>query len=476
MSQLTHHLVARSLSLTSTLGALASPLLLGACLGEEVNLGEGALPEPEPPSYSRCTESRTLAGPVVVHTQIELDELDGCHVIEGDLVVQPLFSPDLRPLHALQSVSGRLAFFDNERELRTPEEAGESRSVSNSWLGSFEGLESLEQVGGLIIDGSAAADLQPLSKLRWLTEGTLSLSANSIRDLAPLHDLQGIERLFVNGRDLESIADLEFSSTITTLEITGNNLGDLGGVRGVRRVSESVRIEATGLRDMSQFSSLEYAGQLLVVSNPHLEMLAGLESLTTVAGELAIQGNPVLEDLAGATGLRTAAVLAISNNPRLVRIPDFPNLALQSLAITFNDALTEVAEFSGLTPEYYSNGMGVSSDALSERDWLFYRVDTIYVSDNLALAHFAVSPGWQSAKLVDIANNPQLTSLTLGKLEAIDLLSITNNSSLSSVGIGTLATVDSLSVLDNPVLSQTTFDGVSTFERNLSGNADSGSM
>jgi hypothetical protein len=82
-----------------------------------------------------------------------------------------------------------------------------------------------------------------------------------------------------------------------------------------------------------------------------------------------------------------------------------------------------------------------------------------------------VPAGWIGGKYVVVQDNASLQALDLAALEAIDRLEIASNPSLSSVDVGALGAVDSLSVLDNARLSPSTFDGVQTFERRMSGNA-----
>jgi hypothetical protein len=130
---------------------MALVALLAACSGDVVNIGDGEPPREPPPSYSRCIESPTLEGTVVVNDQAQLDALDGCETIAGDLYVQPLFYPDLRPLHALREVTGKLGL------TQAPPADGEGQSsaesnlvqsiVEGGWLPTLAGLEKLERAG-----------------------------------------------------------------------------------------------------------------------------------------------------------------------------------------------------------------------------------------------------------------------------------------------------------------------------------------
>src|SRR5688572_20317555 len=72
---------------------------LFGCGGGTVSLGEEevAIEEP-PPVYSDCQFDGSLAGEVVVRNQAELDALEGCPVIDGDLFIAAFEGADLRPL------------------------------------------------------------------------------------------------------------------------------------------------------------------------------------------------------------------------------------------------------------------------------------------------------------------------------------------------------------------------------------------
>src|ERR1044071_2494426 len=86
----------------------ALPLLaLGAlpfgCASRDVDLGGGTLTR-ELLRNSRCNESPRIDGDVRVQSQADLDQLEGCQEIRGELDVRIFADVDLTPLHALRSV------------------------------------------------------------------------------------------------------------------------------------------------------------------------------------------------------------------------------------------------------------------------------------------------------------------------------------------------------------------------------------
>jgi hypothetical protein len=448
---------------------------LGACSGNVVNLGEGQTPPPEPlPSYSRCLESTSVEGDVIVTEQAQIDQLEGCVAIHGDLKVYPMFNPDLRPLHALQTVSGDLFFAPPLDELHADVLDLMSSVMAAGWLGSFAGLEALQKVGGLWLSSPAAADLEPLSGLSALIGGQLTIeSANNLLDLAPLANLTGIHSLSVRGDQIESIADLQLGEALDYVNLVAPRLTELGELNQVRSVSGNVWISGTGLRDLGGLSSLETVGRELVIDyNAELRSLSGLENLQSVGQELRVLQNPLLQDLTALAGLQNADALTIMENHSLRRIPDFPALRLKGLGIVNNDSLEEVADFTGLY-NYYHPVPGVDVDfrdsqVPNQLSRAFYdRLQQLSVTGNPLLARYTVPLSSRGAEQLVIAGNASLADLDLGTIATADLLSIRGNPALAHVSHA-LASVNVLSVLGNPALPLDSFDSVQTFQREMS--------
>ncbi|HTV17316.1 MAG TPA: hypothetical protein VMG12_01555 [Polyangiaceae bacterium] len=448
--------------------------LLAACSGDVVNIGDGE-PPPEPlPSYSRCLDSTTLEGTVVVSDQAGLDALDGCETIQGDVFVQPYFYPDLTALHALREVTGELSFSvapPQDGEGETSAESRLSGEIYGKWLPTFAGLERLERAGSLFIGLAAATDLEPLSGLRELTgEGRLYLERTAVRDLAPLAQLRGIRSLFVDGDQLESIADLALPPRMTGLGLGGPQLVKVGGVDQVRSVSGAFYVSNTALRDLSALSALEEVGSLGIGGNALLETLDGLEQLKIVGDLASITDNPALRDLDALSGLQVAGALQVYGNASLKRVPDFPELLTREIGISNNPELEEIVNFTGEQRRWgvLIDGTYRQMEDVSELSDLQFRYEFIGVFNNPKLRAYTLPKDLRGAKSVIIANNASLADLDLGSVEAVDMLSIKANPALAHVALGALATVDLLGVQGNPLLPLETFDPVRTFERRMS--------
>ncbi len=347
--------------------------LLSACSADVQNMGENVDADEVPP-YSRCLDSSSLAGDVVIENQDQLNTLEGCQTIEGDLNVVPFLGADLRPLHALTRVTGQLTFSEPTPDtgwiipLWEPCPAGCLGAPFNAlygtgWLESLEGLESLESVGGLKITGLSAATLAPLANLRTLTDGGL-LHLSHCPDLVDLDGLDngtGVSDLYVSCDNLETLAPLSLARQMNIVSVAGPKLVDLGSF-DVRRVSGFVRISNTGLMSLD-----------------------ALSSLISVADTLYVFGNAQLQDMSGLDGLLNADSLLVSNNARLERFPAFASLVqLNALAISGNAALKDLSLFENW-PDRPERG-----SELSLRPTLPHIVSSVEAMGNPELESFTV--------------------------------------------------------------------------------------
>lgn len=383
------HLVRRS---AARLLPLCAPL--AACSGNVVIMGENADGEEDwfpPPPHSRCVDDRTLAGDVEIRSQAELDALEGCTIIDGHLLVQPLFDPDLRPLHRLRTVRGELGLGGSlvyPVEERTNEESVLARdALAAGFLHSLEGLERLEAVGSLSLVTVAAGSLEPLAQLRQLTDfGLLGIDdCDAIVDLAPLAQLSGIQRLSVSAGSLESLDGLALRDRLVSLALGGEKLANIDALAPVRSVSDDVSIVHTALRDLAPLGRLDSAGGLYISDNASLETLHGLEALQLVDSYLVLSNNAALQEGAALNGLLMSEFLIVSHNDDLRRLADFPDLRTNSIQITDNPRLEELPLLQG-TFYAYSRRTAV--------EILLKARGQVEISRNAALERFSVPAEW----------------------------------------------------------------------------------
>lgn len=420
-----------------------------ACSTEVLNVGENA-DELLIPSDSRCALDTTLPESVLVTSQAELDQLEGCASIDGDLHVVPFEGADLRPLHALTEVTGALAFAGAPDTVDGAEVNRIEALYDAGWLTSLEGLEALESVGALRIVGLSASSLTPLANLRFITQGDLHIQrCSNLRDLDGLQNLSGVDYLHLMCRDLESMAALRLGRSMNALSLVGPALTDLGALE------------------------VEHVANEIIIMDTQLEHLDGLAALRSVSGGFLIQGNSALVDMSGLDGLEVAGTLHLKNNAQLERLPELPALSrLYGLMLYDNPRLSELSELPALFQDFLRPGV---RDQLTERDLLAWRPDYIEIVNNPELQQLTMPSGWLSGSHVVVRGNAKLAAVDFSQLRSIDVLSIEDNPLLADVELGALATIDSLTVRDNPQLPETELDPVQSFQRTLSGNATTGS-
>lgn len=466
------HSVIRHSVTHSAVSLLALGALLGACSGDVVIMGENGDEDDSfvPPPHSRCVGDRTLAGDVEVKSQVELDALEGCTTIDGHLVIQPIFHPDLRPLHRLNAVRGELGLgaTNTFSSLTWTEDEARLASVTveSGFVHSLEGLDRLETVGSLSLNELAVTSLEPLAQLRQLTHyGTLSITGcDAITDLGPLSQAAGIQRLIVITENLTSLDGLQIGDRLVSLALSGPQLADIDALSSLRVVDGDLGISDTALRDLAPLARLEQVGGLLLADNEALDTLHGLEALRTVNSRLRLTNNNALRETSALSELIMAEQLVVEGNDSLQKLADFTQLRVNTLHVTSNRAIEELPLLRG------------TYHALAENnppELLLGDRGQIEVAANPALRRFAVPREWHDGVYVIIENNRTLRELDLGDLESLDLLEIKRNDLLDTFEVGALATVDTLEVVDNPVLSPTAFNSLQTFQRTMSGNGAS---
>ena len=163
----------------SSSGSLSCLLLsacVSACSADVVDLGGGDM-SPLVERGARCADSVIIAEPVRVTNQVELEALRGCEAIQGDLIVEIFAGADTSPLASLRTVDGVLGFgaypdplpgsvFDYPAEPAT--DVLVEDIIEQGYLTSLHGLEALEQVGSIALNGVGVPDLSAFESLRSL--------------------------------------------------------------------------------------------------------------------------------------------------------------------------------------------------------------------------------------------------------------------------------------------------------------------
>jgi hypothetical protein len=435
---------------------LISIAILSACSSDAVNLGGGDMAQAAARG-ARCRESTVIAETVRVTNAGELADLAGCEEIRGGLVIEVFEDAnDLSALAALRVIDGSLdigAFPDRGSEIWDDTERHALRvqfnlGIRDGYFETLEGLDALERVGSLVISNVEAASLSPLSNLRSIgtnpdtrAAGRLDLQFNpNLRSLDGLENVAGIQHVILNENPvLEDLAGIQLGPILSNVNILGSPL----------------------LVELDELQPVEYLNTLYLV-NIGLRNLDALTSLRQIEFGLNLAENAQLEQVDSLAPIWIIGSASIRDNPKLARVPAFPELSrVDSFRVVGNAELETIA--LDLPPTI--GGQMLRGDPVEP----FPRV--FEIGDNPKLQSVSLSAGLADAQYVAIYDNATLGSVDLGSLQRLDTLSITGNPNLGVVAASALETVDRLSIVDNPLLPTTALEAVRTFEAEFSGNA-----
>ncbi len=389
---------------------------------------EGSVPPPTvTPRAFRCSAGGSLAGSVEITSRAELESLEGCERIDGDLTIHSLATPNLSPLSRLRVVTGTLSL---------------------NMSGSLEGLEALESVNNLILEWLDVTTLEPLGSLTSIgnasgtDSGVLFINNSSLRDLTGLGSIQrvnhiglsdnvrlqtlsglGVPRhvneIRLNGNtSLRDISALSPLTSFEVLELTDAAVVSLRGLENVTRASSLVLVDDPVLTDTSGLENLG-ALQVLFIENVGLTNVAGLSNLRQVKN-VVIQGNPVLAELDGLAQLQLLEELSVSDNPNLSHLPEIAAVTvLQQISVTSNARLETGPRFPGVVTANF-----------------------VTITQNPQLTEVLGFAALRDTRSVDISRNDSLLAVNLGSLTAALTLRIVCNSSLPEASLAPLLELD----------------------------------
>lgn len=302
---------------------------------------------------------------------VDLDALTCLTAVLGDVIIEDnaaLIS--IAGLSGLREVGGSLVVGDLavDYETLTVETAG------NPALTSLDGLQNVETVGGDLVIGGNDAMVDPgpgLQELVSIGHGHLGSVTLSIGGNAMLTALPAFPKL-------EELSDLL---------IVGNpSLGSLAGLEGMRGDEEGAGgehwitiLDNDALADLSGLDGLvDLNGALIVAYNDGLVSLDGLDGLRSITLNLEIWYNMGLGSLKGMGALQSVGgTLQMNGNDALLSLDGLD--ALSSLGGDFNvmdnDALVSLDGVEGMRTIGGSLQIRelveeVGNDALAELDGL----------------------------------------------------------------------------------------------------------
>jgi hypothetical protein len=372
--------------------------------------------DPPPVSISEptCFFDSRFGPSIVVQTPADLELLEGCREVEGDLLIQGLFTDDLRELRELRRVGGSLQLLMS---------------------GSLEGLENLEAVGNLLLESLDAPTLAPLRNLRQIgtnliDDGALLISnLLRVRDLAGLGGIESVRDVLIdNAGTLTSLAGLELPAKLGQVQLSNSPvLLDLSALSSVQEVDWLVLIGMNN-SSLSGLENLRVAGDVTLIDLPELTDLRPLASLRVI-GSLTLS-TLELTDLAGLEGLARADLISIGDIPSLVEVDALQALvSLNALVINQNPALLRLPEFRVDVVDSVYVGENERLE-VGPRFPLATRIEELRVFANPALVSLGGFSGLQLAGNIDIRDNAALSELDLGQLQALEFLQISCNAAL----------------------------------------------
>ena len=224
----------------------------------------------------------------------------------------------------------------------------ESLYLAENAVGS-EALSTLSGMTGLSVLDLSFCDIQDLAGLETLTQlNTLYLDGNAITDITPLKELTSLESLDLQnnplGDDPSVLAGLRGLTSLTKLDLMNTGISDLTPLSGLKKLSQADLGQNT-IADLSPLHELT-ALQYLDISSNQISDLEPISSLTDL-GSLYASDNTLSGDLSALEQLTSLTLLDLSNN----RISDISALAgmtsLRELHLEGN-AITDFTPLDGL--------------------------------------------------------------------------------------------------------------------------------
>jgi hypothetical protein len=292
-------------------------------------LREAALEPADAPGFSLCATEPVVWRSLRVRTQAEVDALEGCTRIEGDLLVELLPGVETSRLASLAAVTGSLwiragvcggAPAEALSGLASIEAVGDLR-LYDMPVSDLSALAGLRQVG--FPDGGGDVDLSRCSELTSLStmQGWGRLGGVGVFGSPRLESLDGlsglaIERLDLYAVGIQSLAGLSSLDTLRVLTLMENP--QLTSLSGLGAAASTLRSLALGyhesLRSLEGLGDLPALERLTLVSLPHLASLSGAR-LPAALDFLQLEDLPSLEDPSALGQLESVGDLTLAGLP-----------------------------------------------------------------------------------------------------------------------------------------------------------------
>jgi len=404
------------------------------------------------PTERACGADGVVRRSLSVVDQTQLDTLQGCERIAGNLSLNLFAGIDEAPLLSLQTVEGGLSVHGTA-------EVGHA----------LNGFRSLEHVGRLFLDGLNLRDLQALRQLRSIgdpsrapdfelseNQAERGLEISNCSGLTSLYGLDGLEyvpRIHLNGnRELVSLAGLGNVQPVEELSSIDCPLLD---VQGLEQLSvRDLSLVGTALTSLEGLGNASRLQRLTLGENPALVSLEG-GAFPPRMQEIQITGADALADLRGFEGLRELDGLSIFSDPGRSRLSSLAGLErLEQVLHLQLSGLSSLASLAGLDALLRVALLQITSCGLVDLAGMhsLQQIEQFYLFDAPELASLQ---GLGSAQLNALALGDVLSLTSLAGLEQVSLgsLDIATAPQLASLqGLPPLTTLMGLYIANTPAL------------------------
>ena len=209
----------------------------------------------------------------------------------------------------------------------------------------------------------------------WAVSGTLRLEANGVLDLSGLETLERVGSLVLNGsftgteglrniRRIENTLHIANNNAWTDLSPLNLNVDYLGGNLRITRINNITTLAGLGLNfdellgglylteneSLTRLDGLGFHsihGSLVINSNPALESLLGLEA-TFIGENLAGSGNSELLNFTGSNIQHIGGEIRFFRNTALTSLDGLSVTSLHNIELSHNFSLTDISALEQL--------------------------------------------------------------------------------------------------------------------------------
>lgn len=263
------------------------------------------------------------SGNVTFNTQADVDQFiedyPNCDTITGNLLITGTVN-NLTALDYLQSIEGEFIILDTQlttiSNFNSLSEISSNIQISNNaLLTEIIGFNALIDLGlWIMIENNPSLDT--INGFNTITDifGNFLINHNS-----SLQTISGFNGLVV----VHGILGINENPLIAEIP-SFNNLNNIGWSF---QISSTALTEISGFSNLTSIGSVDPTSKFVVLNNPNLVSISGLNCLENITNDFLIQENPLLENIIGLSSLQNVGrFFTIRNNASLSTLNGLQNL------------------------------------------------------------------------------------------------------------------------------------------------------